>query len=486
MGDMKLEGFIGPTYVLTHPSASAQRLVNLYPETNEAGPRKGNVARFVGTPGLRKRVTLGSGPLRGVYRATTGQLFAVSGNTLYELLSDFTALLAKRHPRQQQRRVTLADNGTNLLIGDGTGTAYQSTLTVGSPVAAVADADCPGGFLTWQDGYFIHTVPNTGRIAISGLNDVTYDATDVGTAEGRPDLLVMVISVNRQLWLFGEQTTEVWWNSGNADFPFERIEGGFIETGTVAAATCVRAGGSVVWVGSDERGRGTVWHAQGYQPVRLSTHAIESALSNSSRLAEAYAFAYQQEGHEFYVLSVPATGDGTEAGGTYVYDFATGQWHERMYLNDSDGEEPHRAAVATVAFGEVVVGDREDGRVYTFELDYYTDDADPIRRIRQTPHVDQGEKLIRFNSFELQAEPGTGLGDGTVPLVTLSWSDDGGHTWANEHERDASMGAVGEYFTRVKWRRLGAGRNRVFRVATSAAVAVTWLGAELDAVQLER
>jgi hypothetical protein len=29
---MKLEGFIGPTYVLAHPSASAQRLVNLYPE----------------------------------------------------------------------------------------------------------------------------------------------------------------------------------------------------------------------------------------------------------------------------------------------------------------------------------------------------------------------------------------------------------------------------------------------------------------------
>lgn len=483
---MKLEGFIGPTYVLAHPMASVQRLVNLYPEMNEAGPRKGNVARFVGAPGLRLRATIADGPIRGVYRATTGQLFVVSGNLLCELLSDFTASLRGGTIGSTTGRVTLADDGTRLLIGDGTSTAYQADLTVGASVAPVADADCPGGYLTWQDGYFIHTVPNTGRIAISGLNDVTYDALDTATAEGRPDLLVMVISVNRQLWLFGEQTTEVWWNSGDADFPFTRIEGGFLETGTVAAATCVRAGGSVVWVGSDERGRGTVWHAQGYQPARISTHAVEFALSGYSRLAEASAFAYQQGGHEFYVLSVPGTDDETETGGTWVYDFSTSQWHERMYLNADDGEEPHRACVSAVAFGQVVVGDREDGRIYTFELDYYLDGGDPIRRVRQTPHVDQGEKLIRFNSFELQAEPGVGLEDGSVPLVTLSWSDDGGHTWSNEHERDASMGAIGEYLTRVKWRRLGAGRNRVFRLATSAPVAVTWLGAELDAVQLER
>lgn len=483
---MKLEGFIGPTYVLAQPMASVQRLVNLYAETNEAGPRKGNVARFVGTPGLHKQATLGSGPIRGLFRATTGQLFAVSNNSLYELLSDFTALLRSGTLGSTTGRVTMADDGTHLLIGDGTGTAYQADLTVGSAVAPVASPDCPGGFLTWQDGYFVNTVPNTGKFQISGLNDVTYDALDVATAEGRPDILVMIISVNRQLWLFGEQTTEVWWNSGNADFPFARIEGGFIETGTVAAATCVRAGGSVVWVSSDERGRGTVWYAQGLQPARISTHAIEFALASYSRLAEATAFAYQQGGHEFYVLSVPAAGDASDPGGTWVYDFATQQWHERMYLNADDGEEPHRACAAAVAFGKVVMGDREDGRVYTCEPEYYLDDTDPIRRIRQTPHVDQGEKLIRFNSFELQAAPGVGLEDGAIPLVILSWSDNGGQTWSNEHERDASMGAVGEYFIRVKWRRLGMSRNRVFRVATSEAVAVTWLGAELDAVQLER
>ena len=480
---MKLEGFIGPTYSLAHPSAGAQRLVNLYPEVHEAGPRKGNVARFVGTPGLRSRVTLGDGPIRGVHFTSTGQLFVVSGANLYEVFSYWAAQVRSGSLASSSGRVTMADDGTRVVIGDGGTAAYQAPLVAGSALTTIVDADCPGGHVTWQDGYFIHSVPGTSRFAISGLSGLDYDALDTATAEGRPDELVMVLSVARMLWLFGDRTTEVWWNSGNADFPFSRNESAFIETGTVAAGTVVRAGGSVVWVGNDERGRGTVWHAQGLQPARISTHAIELALSGYSRLDEASAFAYQQGGHEFYQLSVPPSAD--DGGGTWVFDFSTGLWHERSFLGD-DGEEPHRAWVGTVAFGEVVVGDREDGRLYTYDLEHYTDDGDPIRRMRQTQHINQGDKRIRFNSFELQAEPGVGLetGQGSSPVAVLSWSDDGGHTWSNEHQ--ASMGVIGAYLNRTRWTRLGVGRDRVFRVATSEPVPVVWLGAELDAVQLER
>lgn len=477
---MKLEGFIGPSYELEAPSAGSQRLVNLYPEMYEAGPRKGNVARLKGTPGLRKRATLGDGPTRGMHFTSTGQLFVVSGANVYEVFSHWSAQIRSGSLASSTGRVSMADDGTRLVIGDGGSTAFQVPLAAGSAVVAIG-ADCPGGHVTWQDGYFIHTVPDTGRFAISGLNAITYDALDTATAEGRPDRLVMCLSVNRMVWLWGPQTTEVWFNSGDSDFPFARNQSAFIETGTVAAGTCVRAREGVAWVGSDERGRGTVWHAQGFQPQRISTHAVEFALSGYSRLDEASAFAYQQSGHEFYQLSVPASDE--DSGGTWVFDFATGQWHERSY-RAGDAEEPHRAHVGTVAFGEVVVGDREDGRIYSYDPTYFLDDEDYIRRMRQTPNVDQAGKRIKFASFELQAEPGVGLvdGQGEEPVAVLSWSDDGGHTWSNELQ--ASLGAIGQYSNRVIWRRLGAGRDRVFRVATSEPVAVTWLGAEVDAVQL--
>lgn len=478
---MKLDGFIGPSYTLEKPSANSQRALNIYPEIQEAGPRKGNVLRFKGTPGLRKRVTLGDGPIRGVYWTSTGQLLVVSGANLYEVTSDWSSSLRSGFLNTSTGHVTMVDDGTRVMIGDGSPTAYNANLAFGSAVSVVADADCPGGQVAWLDGYFINTVPDTNQFQISGNDAVTYDPLDVASAEGRPDNMEMVISVNRQLWFFKDQTTEVWWDSGDATFPFQRIDAAFIETGTVSSGTCVRVASSVAWVGNDERGRGTVWFAQGFQPTRISTHAIELALAGYANLDQACAFAYQQGGHEFYQLSVPASD--TDGGGTWVFDFSTKQWHERSYLG-VDGAEPHRASCGTVGFGEVVVGDREDGRLYTYDLDYNLDDTTPIRRMRQSPHVSQAEKRIKFNSFELHCEPGVGVptGQGSSPIILLSWSDDGGHTWSNEHE--ASMGAEGQYKTRIKWRRLGVSRDRVFRVATSEPVAVTWLGAEVDMIQL--
>lgn len=482
---MKFEGFIGPSYTLEVPSANAQRTVNLYLEAQEAWPCKDNTARLVATPGLRLLTTLGPGPIRGVYWSSTDQLFVVSGSNLWEVFSGWSASMRSGGIGSSSTgRVTMADNGTTLMIGDGTATAWNAALAVGSALSVVADVDCPGGYITWQDGYFVNTVPATNRFQISGINAVTYDALDVASKEGRPDKLVMALCVNRQLWLFGEQTTEVWWDSGAALFPFERIDGAFIETGTISAATCCVVAGSVTWLGNDQRGSGTVWHAQGYLPQRISTHAVERALSSYANLASSFAFVYRQNGHEFYQLTVPPST--TDAGGTWCFDFAVGQWHERSYLDSSDGELPHRAACASVAFGSVVVGDRLNGNLYSYDTDYYSDNGDPIRRLRQSPHLSSAEKRIRHNAFELQAEPGVGLqsGQGSAPLATLSWSDDGGHIWSNQHT--VSMGLVGQYKNRFRWRRLGVSRDRVYRVETSEPVPVVWLGAELELEQLSR
>lgn len=476
---MKFEGFIGPSYTLESPSANAQRTVNIYPETQESGPRKGNVASFAPTPGLRLlATTLGGGPIRGTYWSSTDQLFVVSGSNLWEILSGWApSLRGGAIASSSTGRVTMADNGTTLMIGDGTSTAWNCALAPGSALSAVADPNCPGGYVAWQDGYFINTVPGSNRFQLSGLNAVTYNALDVASKEGRPDVIVMALSVNRHLWLFGEQTTEVWWDSGAAAFPFERIDSAFIETGTISALTVARVAGSVAWVGNDERGRGTVWYAQGFQLQRISTHAVERALSGYANLASASAFAYQQNGHEFYQLSVPG-------GGTWCYDFSTGQWHERDFTDPVLGSQPHLASCATTAFGSVVVGDRLNGNLYAYDPAYLSDNGSPIRRLRQAPHVSKDEKRIVHSAFELQAEPGVGLqtGQGSAPLASLSWSNDGGHTWGNKHT--VSMGLVGQYKHRFRWRRLGVSRDRVYRVETSEPVPLRWLGAEIDIAEL--
>jgi hypothetical protein len=71
---------------------------------------------------------------------------------------------------------------------------------------------------------------------------------------------------------------------------------------------------------------------------------------------------------------------------------------------------------------------------------------------------------------------------GIDPQVMLRWSDDGGHTWSNEHWR--SMGKTGAYGTRVIWRRLGMTlklRDRVYEVSGTDNVKIAIMGAELKA-----
>jgi hypothetical protein len=68
------------------------------------------------------------------------------------------------------------------------------------------------------------------------------------------------------------------------------------------------------------------------------------------------------------------------------------------------------------------------------------------------------------------------------PQAMLRWSDDGGHTWSNEHW--ASMGKIGEYGKRVIWRRLGMTtklRDRVYEISGTDPVKIAIMGAELSA-----
>lgn len=65
------------------------------------------------------------------------------------------------------------------------------------------------------------------------------------------------------------------------------------------------------------------------------------------------------------------------------------------------------------------------------------------------------------------------------PKVMLQWSDDGGQTWSNEYWRDP--GKIGEFRTRLLWRKLGNAKDRVFKIAVSDPCKWRFISAEIDA-----
>jgi len=289
---------------------------------------------------------------------------------------------------------------------------------------------------------------------------------------------VGLIADHRELWVFGTDSVEVWYNAGAADFPLQRIQGAFNEIGCVSAYTIAKMDNGLFWLGTDARGQGIVYRANGYTGVRISTHAIEYAIAQYGNISDALAYTYQQEGHAFYVLTFPS------GNATWVYDVATQAWHERAGLNNGEFMR-HRSNCQCNFGGNIVVGDFENGNIYTFDLDVYADNGGVqkwLRSWRALPTGQNNLKRTAHHSLQLDCEAGVGLnlGQGSDPQVMLRWSDDGGHTWSNEHW--SPLGKIGAYGQRTFWRRLGMTlklRDRVYELSGTDPNKIAIMGAEL-------
>ena len=374
--------------------------------------------------------------------------------------------------------MSIADNGTQIFIAanpDG----YIYNMSTGA-FAPIGDPDFPGASTVgYLDGYFVFNEPNSQKVWVTSLLDGTsIDPLDFASAEGAPDQLISVNVDHREAWLFGTGTTEVWYNAGTADFPLQRIQGAFNELGCAAVYSVAKIDNTLIWLGSDARGRGIVYQANGYRGERISTHAIEFAIQNYSTISDAVAYSYQQEGHKFYVLTFPT------ADATWVYDTITGAWTERAGLTNGVFTR-HRSNCQMNFNNQTIVGDYEDGRIYAFDLDVFADDDRPQKWLRSWRALPAGTNNLRrtaHHSLQLDCQSGVGInnGQGSDPQAMLRWSDDGGHTWSREHW--TSLGAIGRYGQRVFWRRLGMTlklRDRVYEVSGSDPTKIVIMGAEL-------
>lgn len=563
---------LGSSYQTRSPNAADNRMINLYPEIiPENGKEPAWLQR---APGLRLLTTFPTGPVRGLWQYGDYG-YAVAGTKLYRINTDWT--YAELGTVVGTGQVNMVDNGIQLFIAAGANgyiynnsdftlagnttsgsanvtVADTSSIWVGQPVSGIGipasatvssitnsttfvlsanatatgtgvtltfspffsditDPDFPGavgvGFL---DGYFVFNEPNSQRFWVTAsYNGLAIDALDFASAEGSPDNLVTLIVDHREVWLFGINTVEVWYNAGLPDFPLARIQGAFNEIGCLAAYSVAKLDNGLFWLGRDARGNGIVYRSKGYSGERVSTHAVEWQIQQYAALNDAVAYTYQQDGHAFYVLNFPT------ANTTWVYDVATGAWHERAGWENNEFTR-QRGNCQMNYNGEIVIGDYVAGGLYAYDLTVYSEAGSTqkwLRSWRALPTGQNNLKRTTHHSLQLDCEAGVGLtGDdflylngryitteddlrlltedddytiasgeidlGVNPQVMLRWSDNGGHTWSNEHWK--SMGRIGQYGYRTIWRRLGMTlqlRDRVYEISGTDPVKIAIMGAEL-------
>lgn len=467
---------LGSSYVARSVNAADARMVNLFPE---AIPEGGKEAGFLQRcPGLSLLGTIGAGPIRGewAFSSDASVAFVVSGTSLYKITTayapTFLGVVVGTGP------VSMADNGTQLFVAaNGPSYIYNNTTSVFNPIT---DPDFPGAVTVgYIDGYFVFNQPNSQLIWVTSLLDGTsIDPLEFASAEGSPDGVVSIVVDHREVWVFGTNSIEVWYDSGATDFPLQRIQGAFNEIGCAAPYSVAKLDNGLFWLGADARGQGIVYRANGYTGQRISTHAVEWQIQQYGTLAGAIGYTYQQDGHAFYVLNFPG------ADTTWVYDVATQVWHERAGW--SNGAFTRHRSNCQMAFNsQIVVGDYTNGNLYAFDQDVYADNSQVQKWLRSWRALPTGQNNLKRTSqhslqIDMEAGSGLNLGQGEDPQVMLRWSDDGGHTWSNEHW--APIGKIGEFYKRVFFRRLGMTlklRDRVYELSMTDPVKTALMGAEL-------
>jgi hypothetical protein len=461
----------------------------LYPEMN---PKDAEVpVTHYPTPGL---TLLAAGPIqspwRGLYYATNGVLYGVLGTNVYKISSSWGLTLLGVIP-SKTTPVGMVDNGTYLVIVDGSSSGWTVVLSTGI-FAVISDPNFLGGTnAQYADTFLIFNQPGTRGFYTSLSNTITFNALYYALKTGFADQLVTLIVNHVEIWLLGQRTTEVWYNAGTPGLPYTRVSGVFIQHGCVAPYSAASYNLQLFWLSQDNNGQALVLMGGSYKVQSISTPALSQALAQYSTISDAIGYVYQIGTHIFYTLTFPT------ADATWVYDASTGMWHEEVSLDQNGNEHRARGNCTAFAYGQNVVGDWQNGNLYALDLNNFSENGLPVIRRRGFPHQVTDGKLAFHAQFIANMETGQIQNEGGVPwnptdgmlgapanapLIYLRWSDDRGNTWSEPLAQ--TLGATGESFVRPSWRDLGQSFDRTYELFWSANVNTALNGAYLDAYPL--
>jgi len=423
-------------------------LLNLYVHMEEQGSKSNHV--LLNTSGLEQQGEFDY-IIYGIYEFLN-KTYVATAKALYVFNSE-TSTFDNIGALNFDRKVTFADNGIDLMMVGGNGYSYSPSLSAIKDMST-EEGWYPASMVTYMDGYFIFNRTGTGQFFISKLYSTEIDPIDWASAESAPDDTIGVIVASRQLWIVGERTCEVWYDSGDPDFPFTRVSGAVSDIGCSNHQTIAKIRDNIFFAGTDNK----VYLTNGYTPTVVSTAAIEKHLSIADR-ETLIAFTYSENGHWFYALTI-------DDNKTFVYDPGTAQWHTRS--SEKLGKWAISGAINLYESGAVVGFSEKE--YHSVSIDHLTENGARIRREAVSLPINNTVNKIRIHEVQLDME--TGFDDSAKVILQLS--KDSGATWGNEVI--SYTGNVGEQKTRVRWLRLGQTRDAIFRIVITDAIPIRILG----------
>ena len=505
-----------------------ERLVDGY--VDEAGA-------YVKRPGLSKFADLGtSAEVKGMYYwAENDVVVAVSDQNIYKIDSSGNVTNITGDQLTGLNRPTFAEvvngdgshhlamaDGGRIVSWDGTGT---TTL--------MADPDAPTSvtFVAFIDGYLLANNGNN-KFYWSDLNDFdSWTATSFASAETKNDNIDAIIVQNREIFLIGKQSIEVWYSTGD-NTVFARKLGAEIEDGCIAPYSIQTLDGALIYLNKDKRVKMLVGRT-----LKTISTAIDKKLAEYTTVTDAIGDILQVGGRGFYILSFPTENE------TRVYDYQSNGWCEWAYWNPvNSAYDRYRGSCILYVpqWGKHLVGDKSNGKIYTTDPSYYDDDGEIIRFLLRTGHVNHNADVrkrtnrmifkfkrgvavspsvvshggntytcIKTHVADSTNEPGVGAnwqtywsqtGSGgstwtsgtryvkgiTAPQIAIRWKDEGGtwgetaygSVWGNETSHSLGLGETGQDDFYVCLYRLGIYRSRQYEIVHTDESELRFIGME--------
>jgi len=298
----------------------------------------------------------------------------------------------------------------------------------------------------------------------------SYGVQQYFNAESSADNVRAIEAVGANLYLFGYKTVEIWQRGSGEDSTWQRQSYTTnASNGLQAPDSIAVCGSNLYYLGSGESYAKGVLMVAGQQYSKISEDWLDDKLLQETG-DSAYAFAYAQGSHNFYVLQLQNLQE------TWVYDTETKEWHQRVSRVLETGEETQWRAADIVWFKGQFLVPCNDGCIYKHSEDYYSEDYGtvlvdghvaslPMIRHRQGAVLVNDEKPFIFDELAVEANVGTWADYDLQPDLLLEVSKDGGNTWGAV--RHAKMGKTGQYSHRIRFFKLGYNRLCVLRLTYS-------------------
>lgn len=434
---------------------SAQERVNVFYEIVEDSEKQSKLV-FRDFPGDTLAFQLPYNTFRG---STTIEnlTYAVYDNALLLLRPNNTSELLGTIGASVSGRVSMANNGTQVLIVTGAEVYLYDTTT--NAITVPTGFPLPCNSVIYSDGFFLANQTDTPNFFKSALFDgSSWAGLDFDQMTTNPDSVSALDALHGIVIGYGSQSIEFWQDNGGSPFPYAQLPGTTQNVGLAAQFSRAFTNNTIAFLGTNLAGQVQVFAFNGYTPTRISDSSIENLINGFPTVADAVGFGCSKDGHALYVITFPS------ANKSFLFDFFTGGWSTVQTGVGETGR--YFAEAAFVMNNQVYLTEHTGGNIYQMQVGNYTHNGAPMKRSVTTRHIENEGNWLSISELWLDIQMGAAPQlpvQGSVPHMLIECAKDNGNTYTQS--RIVPMAMVGQFVApRLVTYRWGSARDFVFRI----------------------